>query len=220
MIVAGIASVPARVNSLKLVLDSISPQVDLVIVTLNGHTLVPDYFENYDNLEYRFADNSRGDAEKFVYASRVPDCYYFGCDDDLIYNSTFVSYMIDKCNEYGCPVSLAGKRYKYPVASYHRDFKEYYHCLRDVNEDHIVDVVGTGVLCFRTSQIKVKMEAFETPNMADVWFALQAREQGVQLMCVSHKADYLRHINHDWTIWRNAPKSGKETEVINKLLLI
>lgn len=220
MIVAGIASIPQREGSLKLVLDSISPQVDLILLVLNGHEVAPPYLSIYDNIEYIFADNRNGDAEKFALVSRMPDCYYLACDDDIIYPEGYVSYMIDKCILHDCPVSCAGKRFKYPVQSYHRSATHFFHCLRDVDADYDCDVIGTGVLCYRTSQLRVDISDFPEPNMADLWFAMLAAKAKVPLKAVSHSSTYLKYIPQKWTIWGNKPKTGEENKLINDILRI
>lgn len=217
MITVGIASIPSRFNLLKKTLDSLTHQVDIMYVCLNGYEYVPEYFHKYDNIDYSFSDNSKGDAMKFAYADKVYG-YYLTCDDDLVYPSDYVSYMVDRCRHYGCPVSLAGKNFQYPVHSYHRSAVDFYHCLRDVEKDHVVQVVGTGVLCFNTKDIKVTLDAFEKPNMADLWFAKMAKEQKIQLMVLNHRAGYLTYTHPRWTIWGNKERDGAEMRLINEIL--
>jgi hypothetical protein len=216
MITVGIASIPQREASLKMVLDSLTNQVDQMNIVLNGYDHVPDYLNSYKNAWWMIADNSMGDAMKFY---TIPDGVYLGADDDLLYPNGYVSYMVSKSKEYSCPVSLAGKRFdNHPVQSYHSGFTKNYHCLKPLIGDYPVHVIGTGVCCFHTSQIVIYIDDFKTPNMADVWFALQAKEQKVPLMVVEHTGDYLKYIPQDWTIWRNNPRKGMETEIINKIL--
>ncbi len=217
MITVGIATIPSRVSLLEKTLDSLTNQVDIMFVGLNGHKGVPEYFDKYSNIYYEFSDNSKGDAMKFYWADWV-DGYYLSCDDDLQYPQEYADYMTDKCKEYGCPVSLAGKNFRHPVQSYHRSAVDFYHCLRDVEGDHQVQVVGTGVLCFNTDQIKVTLDDFPKPNMADLYFAKLAKEQKVRLMALEHKADYLKYTHPTWTIWGNKPRDGEEMRLINEIL--
>jgi hypothetical protein len=221
MIVAGIASIPSRVESLKRTIESLKDQVDHIFVGLNGYEYAPSFItENkWDyKLAYTINDNSHGDAMKFA-AAGWADSYFITCDDDLIYPPNYAEYMVSKCKEHNCPVSLHGKCFEYPVSDYHRSFTRNLHCRRTVIGDHKVDVVGTGALCFDTRQVKVSMDDFKIPNMSDLWFAKLCKEQNIPLMVVEHQGDYLGYMEQDWTIWKDKPRNGDETRIINEILL-
>ena len=217
MVTAGIASIPQREDCLKSTLKSIRNQVDLIFVSLNGYEHTPPYLKFMDNVSYTFSDNRLGDAMKFIYAGKVSG-YFIGIDDDIIYPTGYVDYMISKCNEYNCPVSLHGKTFSYPVENYHQGFTRNFHCRSQVIGDHHVDVIGTGVCCFKTSQLVISIDDFLAPNMADLWFALAAKRQGSDLMVVEHSANWIGYMEQPWTIWRNKPRNGEETKIINEIL--
>ena len=217
MISVGIASIPERSDSLRRTVESLSPQVDIIFIGLNNYEQVPLWFDQFDNLHYQFFDNSKGDAVKFYWVDKVSG-YYLGCDDDLVYPNLYVDYMISKCNQYRCPVSLHGKTFSYPVDSYHKGFVRNFHCRSEVVGDHHADVIGTGVCCFKVSQIVISIDDFPDANMADLWFALSAKRQGVDLIVAEHKANWILYMEQPWTIWKNKPRDGKETSVINEIL--
>ena len=175
------ASLPSRSEGLERVLDSLTGQVDKMHVALNGYSNIPKYFLKYNNLDFIMADNSKGDAMKFYWANETIG-YYVGWDDDLICANGTIEKLLKKCIQYNCPVSLHGKKFKYPVSSYHRAPVENYHCRKKVEGDHPVDAIGTGVCCFQVGRPVLTIADFPEPNMADLWFALAAKRQNIPLM--------------------------------------
>jgi hypothetical protein len=217
MITIGIASIPAREKGLELVLDSLAKRADNINLVLNGYEEVPQFLNKYENVWWWVDDNSSGDAMKFAMVD-VADGYYLSCDDDLVYPWEYVRYMKNKCDEYGCIVTLHGKRYdgKRPVKSYMRDMTTNVHCLRDWDRDIEVHVGGTGCMCFHTDFFKIALSDFKYKNMADLQLALVAKRQRVKIIALAHPKDYLEYIDQrDNTIWR---KSGGEDKIQTKIL--
>lgn len=221
MITGGLATIPARVKTLKLVIDSILPQLDLLYVTLNGHREIPDWLNKLDKVNIVLSDNSRGDAMKFAFCeSQI--AYYFGIDDDLIYPDGYVEKMIKGVDKYDGLVSLCGKIYSRPVEKFYKP-RLSFHCLNPRGDDVVVDIVGGGVCAFHTSRLKVKLDDFPIPNMSDIWLSKLAWRQGVPLIVLSHLRGYLRLIpqKRQDTIWHTQARTGfvKQTEVLKTFLL-
>jgi hypothetical protein len=216
MITVQIASVPSREEMLRKTVESLRGQCDKLFVGLNNYDHVPDFLNEG---EYKFFDNSTGDAVKF-YGVENLEGWVLTCDDDLIYPEGYVDKMILKSMLYGCPVTLHGKSYSRPIIAFNIH-KEVFKCLRYVKKDVQVDVGGTGVMCFDTSYLKIKYSDFELPNMADLWFTKLCREQGVKIMCIAHKADYLKYQKPEETIFLSAYEQGFEiqTEILKRILI-
>jgi hypothetical protein len=221
MISVGIASIPSRESRLKITLDSIKNQVDMIFLSLNGYEHAPRYLEYIDNLSYSFHDNSMGDAMKFAYADKVGG-YFLTLDDDLCVSPNYVSKMISMVDKYGCPCSLHGKRYDIPVekiTSFRTDITTNVRCLHTEKGDTQVHVIGTGTLAFNTKDIKVSMSDFYFPNMADVFFSRIAKMQGVKLMAIGHKMGEVRYLYpRDKTIWQQIENDEIQTEILRKIL--
>ncbi len=217
MIYAGIATIPSREYLIPAVINSISPQVDKLFIALNGYTEVPQSLSKIYNAECILLDNSLGDAAKFYH---VADCngYYFSIDDDLVYPQGCVSYMISKISQYNSIVTLHGRRYKRPVTSFRRGFDLNYHCLHSYDYDTELDAGGTGVMAFDTKRFKLSVDDFKLPNMADVWAAKKAHEQGVKIMGVAHRNDYLRYLSPLDTIWHNSKDDTQQTRILREFL--
>lgn len=218
-IIAQIASLPARVVTLEKTVASLLPQVDFLFVALNGYEEVPAFLKTDKKIVHALMDNTLGDAAKF-YDIEERNGYVFTCDDDLVYPSDYVGYMKSKVDEHQCVVSLLGKRYRNrPITSARGGYTALYRCLTAVNGDHEVDTAGTGAMAFHTDHIKVKIDGFERANMADIWMAKQAHEQGVKIIAVGHRARWLKHAFYSRRIWVSSKGQDKyHAEVLNSFL--
>lgn len=210
---AHLATIPSRQNTLKLVLDSIVPFVDHTFVSLNGYGYVPDFLHSMPTVTYQVTQNELGDAHKFSRINDVNGLVYI-CDDDLLYGANYFALLQKKVNQYKCPVSLHGKVYPRPVVKF-KSIKENYRCLGIVIGDHSnIDVIGTGVLCYRTDMVKLSLEDFKLPNMSDIFFSKLCKEQGINMIVAEHKIGIVRYLNPPTTIWTDT----KNYEVHDKLL--
>lgn len=189
--IIGIASLPERVECLRDTINSLLPQVDKIIVALNNYTEIPNFL-NHPKIEAYLLNNSLGDAAKFYKVDDYKDSYYLSCDDDLIYPMNYVEYLITKCNEYNSPVGLHGAIIKHPVTSMYSN-RTVFHCLGDVLNDVSVDYLGTGVLCFDTSKIPVRISDFKSPNMADIWFGDIMKRNGIKPYVLKHNKNFLTY---------------------------
>lgn len=217
--IAQVASIPGRVETLKLTVASLLPQTDMIFVALNGYEEVPDFLTDDRKIAYALMDNSLGDAAKF-YDADQRNGYLLTCDDDLIYPQGYVGYMINGVKQHGGIVSLLGKRYdKRPIASSRSGYTALYRCLTRVNGDHEVHLGGTGAMALHTDSIKLTMENFPKPNMADIWVAKAAHEQGVKITALGHPARYVEHKRYSRRIWiTERHNDAYQTEVLNSFL--
>ena len=217
MITAHIASLPAREDGLERAVNSLLPQVDRMVVALNGYGHVPDFLSD-PKIYHIILDNTLGDAAKFWRCSNVSG-YVLACDDDLVYPEGYADYMIAGVKKHGGIVSLLGKQYATrPITSFRKGYTKIFRCLSRVMEDTEVDVVGTGVLVFHTDDFYVEMEHFPVPNMADIWVAKAAHQQGVKLTVLAHHARWVKHHNYPWRIWSHDSDDEFQTEVMNSFL--
>ena len=219
-IIVGIATLPERVECLKDTINSLLPQVDKIIVGLNKYNNVPPFLNN-PKIETYLLDNSLGDAAKFYKVGDYTDSYYLTCDDDLIYPTNYVNYLITKCDEYQSPVGLHGAIIKHPVTSMYSS-RTVFHCLGDVLSDTIVDYLGTGVLCFDTAKLKINISDFKSPNMADIWFGDILKKNKISPYVLKHNKNFLTYnqkmvINKIDTIFDEYVRTRndkKQTEIV------
>ena len=216
-IIANVASY-RRTSSLVLSIKSLYNQVDVFNVALNDHQDdIPELL--YDSkINLFFTDNSKGDGFKFLNLINS-DGYFFTFDDDLIYPDGYVKYMISKCNEYNDKsiITLHGRNFgKLPISSYYKSATEIYSCLRAVKKDVNVQYGGTGVMCFNTDLLKIGVDYFLYPNMADVWIGKYAKENNIPIICAKHDEGYIKYIEQKTTIYGVESKNDiVQTRVVN-----
>uniref|UniRef100_A0A6M3IJ97 Glycosyltransferase n=1 Tax=viral metagenome TaxID=1070528 RepID=A0A6M3IJ97_9ZZZZ len=220
MVSAHIASIIGREDSLRQVIAAITSQVDKTYVSLNGYQVEPDWLHTIRNVECELLDNSLGDAARYLHFGE-DEGYSFFCDDDLIYSPNYCRYMIHKYNQHkGCLITLHGKIYGRPIISSHRGIIKNYRCLGTVKGDHEVETGGTGVMLINTKDMKINIEDFLRPNMADIWVAKFAHEQNVKIMVIEHNANIVHYLPQATRIWRTRSREDivYETNILNSFL--
>ncbi len=85
MIAAGIALLPDRYPTSLKTIESLLPQVDAILLSLNGFNSIPEGLV-HPKIEVRYMGVNLGDIGKF----HEWDGDFISCDDDLIYPGTYV----------------------------------------------------------------------------------------------------------------------------------
>lgn len=176
-------------------IDSIYKQADEINIALNSHTEIPEQLKNDSKINCYITDNSISDGFKFL-RLMDSDGYYFTIDDDLIYPDNYSDFMIEKFESYGKRyiVTLHGRTFhRYPVESYYRSPHHNLRCLGTVEKDVLVDFGGTGVMMFHTDLLKFPIAEIKYPNMADIWLAKFAKENGIRIACLAHNDKFLKY---------------------------
>lgn len=219
VITCHIATIPAREQSLKQVLNAILPQVDKTYVSLNAYQVCPDWLYTKHNVKYEICDNSLTDGAKWLHVNDEPGiCVVL--DDDLIVSNNFVCYLLTGLTRYGGAISLHGKTYaNRPIARYRRSYTGNYRCLGNVVNDVRVDVLGTGCTIFSNVEVKLDDSVFEYSDMADVLFSRFCTYNKIPMTVLKHKAgQYLRYLPQVDTLWRRTNDDRIQTEICNTFL--
>lgn len=191
----GIASIPSRAASLISTLESLRSQADEIFVSLNGYDSVPDHpFGKSVKFEL---NKNVGDLAKFRYLTDDFRGYYFTCDDDIQYPPYFVKSVVYYLKKYG-----------YVAAGWHgsvlkENFHDYYdRGSRDVktfygaqHSESFVHILGTGCMGFDADKVRPDQAVFESPNMADVYFAKFAQKARLPMLVVPHDRGEALDIN-------------------------
>lgn len=205
-IIAGMASIPNRRESLRKVVSSILDQVDELHVYLNGYGSVPVFLQHKKITVYRSQDHDGdlGDAGKFYACEKAKD-FFLTIDDDLIYPPDYVATLINHIELYQrrCVVSVHGRILNdAPIESYYKGgARKVYRCLKEMEGNRWVNIVGTGVLAYHVSTLQVKRSDFKAPNMADIWFSKLANDQQVPLLVIGHQKGWIEH--HESIVMEN-----------------
>jgi len=196
----GLAAIPDRVEPLKKVIESLLPQADEIFVSLNGFEYVPSFL-THRKITASLAENL-GDFQKFDFLDGF-DGYYITCDDDIEYGPSFVDTLIDTIERYERKVAVGwhGSILKPPFSDYYDGADRDVFTFRSrIQDDKFVDILGTGCLGFHTDTIRPPASIWKRPSMADVFFAIYAREQGVPLVLTAHPANVLKPIKTESSI--------------------
>lgn len=219
-----IASYPTRINSLKQAVESIIDQVDSLHIYLNNYKYIPDFLKS-DKINVYLSDEQSGDlgdAGKFFKTNEIKG-YYLSIDDDLIYPAGYVWRILNKINDYGrsAVIGVHGKIMKPSVNSYYKDKAVFYHCTSELQNDQIVHVLGTGTMGFHTDTIKITVDDFKIPNMADIWMAIIGQKRNIPFISISRKKNWLKHVrleDEEDTIYnKSVGRDKKQTEIFNSV---
>lgn len=218
--VAGLATIPSRLTTLEQVIKSLHGQVDVIELSLNGFSSVPDFLSNYPKVYATIRSNDMGDANKFANVEKYPNDYYFSCDDDLVYPKNYVETLLKEINKRKCLITVHGSRIESKrLKSYYKGRTFVSHCLRDAKEER-VHIPGSGVSGFHTGTLKIKYSDLTEANMADIFLGIACERQRVKRIAIAHKANWLGYLNPDeaQTIHGTSHKSDKkQTELVNSV---
>jgi hypothetical protein len=186
------------------------------VASLMGHGAKLFIYDNSIEL-LNTADNG-----KFFGLTQIKEpCYYFTCDDDLIYPPSYIPDMIAKIEEHKAIVTHHGRiltREGIPYYKGHKTFR----CLNEISKDEQIDVPGTGCTAFDTEYFN-PTELWKSPDlrMSDLIFGLEAAKQGKKIMVLKHQTGYIQHsthINLKDTIWANEQGNKRQTEIADQIL--
>ena len=181
-VVVGMATTAKRLMYAELAIKSLEDQVDEI------------HLWNNDTEDANLFDNG-----KFVGLDcEFEECYYFTCDDDIIYPPTYVQDMIKAIEFHKCIVTHHGRKLKGTGIDYYSQGMSGhygYRCLSMIPRDTEIDVCGSGCTAFSTVDFN-PLELYRSKDlmMADLVLSLEAAKQGKKIMVLSHDADYFRDL--------------------------
>ena len=146
-ITVSIASVPDREDGLETVIKSLIDQVDYLNIYLNNYQSVPSFLKNVKIKIFRSQDyRDLGDIGKFYFCENIKG-YHFTCDDDIIYPSNYVEFMLSKLKIHNGFISCHGAIFNNPFYSFYKS-KTTFHFRERIKNDISVNLVGTGVMAY------------------------------------------------------------------------
>ncbi len=207
-IIAGLATIPSRVDSLPDVLDSIVDQFDHVYVYLNGHETVPKCLD-HDKISYEWSRDhgDMGANGKFFFVEQARDGYYFSLDDDFLYPQDYVHKMLTALKKYKdrIPVCVHGSIFGEPLEWYFERLQSY-SAKMALDSDQFITLPGSGTLAFHTQCMKFCLDDFLPRVMCDIKFSIVAREQGLPIVSIARPANWLVSVKqneNDVDYWSN-----------------
>lgn len=195
-IICGVSTIYSRKDGLRESVKSIINQVDKLIVYQNGYKEDFDFLRD-KKIEVISSNDTKtdmGDAGKFYNVNKYKNCYYFSIDDDLTYPPDYVTQTIETLKKFDGKVivSYHGRILRGNATSYYNDSIKHIHFQHNQKTDDFVHFGGTGVMAFDTDYVNIGFDYFKTPNMADIWVGLYAREHNIPILCSKHNENWIK----------------------------
>ncbi|MCG7591991.1 MULTISPECIES: glycosyltransferase family A protein [unclassified Halomonas] len=202
-IVAGVAVIKSRMESLEQTVESIINQVDKLYVYQNGFYEPAEFLDDpkIELISSVETGIDRGDAGKFYMLGHDKNCLYFSIDDDLYYPPDYVARTLSYLSTLEQPaiVSYHGRVLDSDASCYYTNIAQNYKCLEEVKHLERVEFAGTGVMAFDTEFVKVGYDAFESENMADIWMGVYALNNKIPLFVLPHPRNWIDHNEIDFS---------------------
>lgn len=195
-IVAGMATVAGNETALRAAVMSLLPQVDRLYLYLNRYQEVPAFLRaNSKIIACTDTDGTRfGDAGKFWGLAQSPASVYLTCDDDIVYPPDYAARLATElaaCDGQAI-VGVHGALIHQPCRGYYDDgSRSVIHFEHALIRRRRVHVVGTGTAAFHSDVVRMTLDDFKHPNMADIWLARYAQQRGLPLFAVPRPERWL-----------------------------
>lgn len=224
-ILASMATIPERKEQMLNVVDTISPQVNVLSINLNWYESIPEELENHKyrhKLSINIRDNTYGDAEKLKDFIRFQkqwyeSFYYFMVDDDLLYPDSYIRDFIQAIEKYNRERILGYHGIKINRERFHSYYDSRSRIVRmfskEVDDDYAVDILWTWVIWFHediinNSQSYMEKISFNYKNMADIIFAIWTKR--ITKKVLKHNAWYIKQQHIEDSIYKQWSKDDKE----------
>ena len=216
-VIASMATIPSRTRMLKDAVYTLLLQCDEVRVYMNNYETVPDFLD-HPRIRIRRSQHwdDNGDAGKFGWVddNDAPG-YRVICDDDLLFPPDLIERLAGKVQETEdrAMVGLHGVMLRQPITQYYApNSRHAVHFQSRMDSPKLVQILATCVMCYHSSQMKLKRDDFMFRNMADVWLSAYAKDNGIPLMIIDRPFKWVRQNTQEGgfeTIYENSLKRTK-----------
>lgn len=199
-IVAGMATMPTRLESLQQSLPTILEQVDRLYLFLDKFDEVPDFIlhPKITQLRSQNVGDLRANGKLLGLNFVEEPSYYFCFDDDIIYPNDYVHRMIEQLRRMKVPtvIGVHASILSRPFESYVKD-RQVIARSRPLWRNRAVDVLGTDSVAFKTQDLKFNVMEWTKTNMVDLHFALECAKRNLPRVSVKRKKRWLKAIDKE-----------------------
>ena len=195
----GLASIPSRQESLRIVVESLLPQVAGIGVYLNNYEAVPAFLKH---AKIRVARSQKhGDVRdngKFFFLDKTNATFYATVDDDIAYPENYIAELVKTTkflgatNAVGVHAAVYPKPVKRLLSSRHL-----WHFSHETASITPADMLGTGTLLFNRKYWQLSYSEIGTPGMADVWFAAAAAKRNFGLWSIARPENWMHALDQE-----------------------
>jgi hypothetical protein len=232
MIIAQIATIPTRIDTVLKAAFSLMYQVDLVRIIING-----DWKGKQGDLVRKIPPHGNilclmpegheigSDGWKFYDLKGFkPDTLIIICDDDIMYPPDFVKTMEEELGP-GEVITVMGKNLKpRPIKSFYRDELECFKTFECNRWDEQVEIPGTCGMAFMKSTCPDLDHTFFKSMNSDIWMGIYCKMNKIPCFVIPHKADWLTNLMPELppgtpsVFDRYKDNDGEMTALVNKYL--
>lgn len=202
-IIASLASIPGRRTMLADCVNSLLVQCDQVRVFLNNYPDIPEFLIHPRVEVCRSQDwDDRGDAGKVFWLDREKEPgFRLIVDDDLIFPPDFSIALCRKVAEKNKRAIYAthGILIRQPLNNYYDDLSRAatFHFGRELAADRHIHIGATNALCLHSSVINMRWDDFRYCNSADIWLALHAQHNNIEVLTPARPNNWVRENRHE-----------------------
>jgi glycosyltransferase involved in cell wall biosynthesis len=203
-VVVALCSIPERAEQLHATLRSLAPQADTIHLYLDRYEREPGFLAEFpDKLTVWRSQQHPGlrDNGKLLPLSTLTaPCYYFTCDDDIVYPPDYVHCLVTRLEAYRRRVVLGvhGVLLTEQSSGYFSGFRKVFNFEHPLESDQLVNVLGTGTVALHTSLCHgLDVRQFNSSGMLDVWLAAWCKAQGVPMLTIARHAHWLQEQKSD-----------------------
>jgi hypothetical protein len=221
--VAGMATMPTRLETAPRAIASLVPQVDRLWLFLDRFDAVPAFAEDERIRIVRSEDvgDLRANGKLAALLLDHGQFTFFGVDDDIEYPADYCERLTSALDRLGdVAVGVHAGVLRTPVSSYRSDLKVLHRRSAQARAEG-ADLLGSDSLAFRTTTLRFDVRAWLDVNMVDLSFALEARRRGIPLVMLPRGAHWLRTLdeNQDDSIWAGVLRDdSRQTELARELM--
>jgi len=194
---AHMATFPARIESLKIALKSLEPQVDEIHLVLNEYSEMPSFLGKFKKVIPIMPDEDFKDVGKF-WPTPEPDDFVFLVDDDLRYHDRYCDWMIKMATEVGLEknvVGLHGSIFRKNNGIPTRKRKLFYYS-KSLARSICVDELGTGTVLAKGKNIAPLSYMASSQKFVDVRYAKWCFENNLTRICVARPRKLIHTIRN------------------------
>jgi len=210
-IVGSVATYPARFDRLHEMVASVAPQLDHLVIYVNGTTDgLPDMSDManvhiLDGRDYAGDLSARGKVYPLKF---MHDCEVFTLDDDFVYPADYVARNLATLRQFqgACVVTTHGGILPVHVDWYY-DRTAVLASVEAVDHLQICAVAGSGTLCFDQRHLALNLPDLLAETMVDLRISLAARGAGLPIFVLPRQAGWLQSFGLDG-LWHDFKDAG------------
>lgn len=221
MIIANMATFPARSGILPDTLNRILPQVDKINLCLNGYDDIPECLKK-TKINAFIPDRDYRDVGKFAINNFADEDDIFYMDDDILYPEDYVERMISVRCEYSEINPVLGLHGVIYPDAYDGTVKSriVFAFRKALEGPRVVNQLGTGTIYCKGFQAATLSFMKGSERFVDVRFAIHALNNSWPMVCVCRKDEWLSEVTQNQTIFSTFTSSWplgvvKESQAIS-----